>query len=85
MQIRIDGEHHDVPAGMTVAAALALSGDVTTRTSVTGQRRAPVCGMGVCQECRVLINGVRRLACQTVCCEGMDVDTRSALPVAGEL
>ena len=32
-------------------------------------------GMGVCQECRVLVDGRRRLACQTVCIEGMRVET----------
>jgi aerobic-type carbon monoxide dehydrogenase small subunit (CoxS/CutS family) len=45
------------------------------RASVTGQPRAPFCGMGVCQECRVRIDGRRRLACQTVCAEGMRVET----------
>jgi aerobic-type carbon monoxide dehydrogenase small subunit (CoxS/CutS family) len=39
------------------------------------QPRAPFCGMGVCQECRVLIDGRRRLACQAVCAEGMRVET----------
>jgi len=51
------------------------SGMGVARTSVTGQPRAPFCGMGVCQECRVLVDGRRRLACQTVCIEGMRVET----------
>jgi succinate dehydrogenase/fumarate reductase-like Fe-S protein len=45
------------------------------RVSVAGQPRAPFCGMGICQECRVAIDGRRRLACQTVCGEGMRVET----------
>jgi succinate dehydrogenase/fumarate reductase-like Fe-S protein len=32
--------------------------------------------MGVCQECRVSIDGQRRLACQTLCRDGMQVETR---------
>jgi succinate dehydrogenase/fumarate reductase-like Fe-S protein len=32
--------------------------------------------MGICQECRVMIDGRRRLACQTLCRDGMHVDTR---------
>jgi succinate dehydrogenase/fumarate reductase-like Fe-S protein len=32
--------------------------------------------MGICQECRVLIDGRRRLACQTLCHDGMHVQTR---------
>jgi aerobic-type carbon monoxide dehydrogenase small subunit (CoxS/CutS family) len=59
-----------------VAAALRVVGGMgVARTSVTSQPRAPFCGMGVCQECRVFIDGRRRLACQTVCAEGMRVET----------
>lgn len=74
--LTLDGRPLRVAAGTTVAAALAQGGDGTTRTSVSGQRRAPLCGMGVCQECRVTIDGQRRLACQTLCREGMQVETR---------
>ena len=55
--LTLDGRPLHVVAGTTVAAALALGGDGTTRTSVSGQRRAPLCGMGICQECRVIIDG----------------------------
>ncbi|SDH68287.1 2Fe-2S iron-sulfur cluster-binding protein [Pseudomonas panipatensis] len=72
----LDGQPLRVAAGTTVAAALALAGDGCSRTSLSGQRRAPVCGMGVCQECRVNIDGQRRLACQTLCRDGMRVETR---------
>lgn len=74
-ELILDGRPLRVVAGTTVAAALALGGDGTTRTSVSGQRRAPLCGMGVCQECRVTIDGQRRLACQTLCRDGMQVET----------
>ncbi|MFV3412012.1 2Fe-2S iron-sulfur cluster-binding protein [Pseudomonas nitroreducens] len=75
-ELTLDGRPLRVAAGTTVAAALVLGGDGTTRTSVSGQRRAPLCGMGVCQECRVTIDGQRRLACQTLCRDGMQVETR---------
>jgi succinate dehydrogenase/fumarate reductase-like Fe-S protein len=77
MHITLDGFVHPVPSGITVAAALSLHSDGTTRHSVQGERRAAFCGMGICQECRVLINGQRRLACQTLCEHGMVVQTRS--------
>ena len=64
-----------VPAGSSVAAALAQQAPGRTRLSVTGQWRAPLCGMGVCHECRVRIQGRIRLACQTVCAEGMAINT----------
>ncbi|TBU92717.1 (2Fe-2S)-binding protein [Phytopseudomonas dryadis] len=74
--LQLDGRPLRVAPGTTVAAALALGGDGSSRTSVNGQRRAPLCGMGVCQECRVTIDGMRRLACQTLCRDGMQVQTR---------
>ena len=75
VQIAVNGVPRQVSAGTSVAAALAQQPPGTTRTSVTGQLRAPLCGMGVCHECRVRIQGRIRLACQTVCAEGMAIDT----------
>ena len=72
--LHINGQTIQVAPGTTVAAALALAAMSVTRFSVSGQPRTPVCGMGVCQECRVHINGRLRLACQTLCANGMQVD-----------
>jgi predicted molibdopterin-dependent oxidoreductase YjgC len=72
VELHIDGRLRRVPAGSTVAAALAPG---CSRVSVSGQKRAPFCGMGICQECRVGIDGLRRLACQTLCGDGMRVET----------
>ncbi|TFW15888.1 (2Fe-2S)-binding protein [Massilia arenosa] len=75
----IDGRSVEVPAGVTVAAALAIAGRLHTRTSVSGMPRFAVCGMGVCQECHVTIDGVpHRLACQVRCTDGMSVRTGAA-------
>lgn len=70
----INGQSLQVAPGTSVAAALALAAMPVTRLSVSGQPRAPVCGMGICQECRVQINGRLRLACQTLCAPGMQVE-----------
>ncbi|MES2048520.1 MAG: 2Fe-2S iron-sulfur cluster-binding protein [Pseudomonadota bacterium] len=65
-----------VNPGISVAAAIALSGNPATRISVSGQARAPVCGMGICMECRVSIDGqAHQLACQTLCLDGMRIQT----------
>lgn len=74
LTITIDGEALTVPEGISVAAALALTGDPTTRQAVNGDLRAPFCGMGVCQECRVTVDGLRVLACQTLCGAGMQIE-----------
>ncbi|CAH2913132.1 MAG: Hypothetical, similar to sarcosine oxidase alpha subunit, 2Fe-2S domain [uncultured Paraburkholderia sp.] len=81
--ISVDGRNVQVERGSSVVAAIALvtdGADVVTRESVSGAQRGPLCGMGVCQECRVTIDGVRhRLACQTLCTDGMNIRTaRSA-------
>ena len=84
IELEIDGRRVAVPAGCTVAAAIACAmagteGGVITRRSVTGALRGPLCGMGVCQECRVTIDGrAHRLACQTLSAAGMRVETAAA-------
>ncbi|WP_165311664.1 2Fe-2S iron-sulfur cluster-binding protein [Vibrio ziniensis] len=83
MKFNVDGKAFVLDEPMSVAAALATVGDGSSRDSVSGQRRAPVCGMGICQECRVMIDGVRRLACQTPCSDGMSISTFSSR-VGGE-
>ncbi|MBX9400461.1 (2Fe-2S)-binding protein [Lysobacter sp. BMK333-48F3] len=63
----------EVPAGANVAAAVARAG-AHFRRSCGGQPRAPLCGMGVCFECRVEIDGVaHRRACLTLARDGMRV------------
>ncbi|MHC6225208.1 (2Fe-2S)-binding protein [Pseudomonas sp. X10] len=74
MIIYLEQRTLEVPEGVTVAAALAFSGNGLTRRSCAGQPRAPFCGMGICQECRVTIDGQRQLACQTLCRAGMQVE-----------
>ncbi len=74
LTLHINGIAIQVAPGTTVAAAMALASMPVTRISVSGQRRTPVCGMGICQECRVRINGRVCLACQTLCATGMQVE-----------
>nr|WP_206958294.1 (2Fe-2S)-binding protein [Trinickia acidisoli] len=75
--VTIDGAPIRVPAYTTVAAAvLRHYGIRGTRVSVSGQPRAALCAMGVCQECRMTIDErAHVLACQTVCRSGMTIRT----------
>jgi len=76
VQLRINGREVSVPAGTVVAAAIALAGQMKFRESVTKQPRGPLCGMGICMECRVTINGQPQCrSCQTLCEPGMEVVT----------
>ena len=76
VRLRVDGLTIDVPAGSMVSAAVAMAGASKFRRSVTGQPRAPLCGMGICFECRVTINGRAHCkSCQIACEVGMEVET----------
>jgi D-hydroxyproline dehydrogenase subunit gamma len=72
--IRVNGRPVTVPHGTIVSAAVEKAGYTRFRRSVRDGARAPLCGMGVCFECRVTIDGVaHRRSCQTLCTEGMEV------------
>ena len=74
--LSINGATVTVPAGSTVATAVIQSGVVAFRKSVTGEGRTPMCGMGVCFECRVTIDGLAHSrSCQVLSQNGMDVRT----------
>jgi D-hydroxyproline dehydrogenase subunit gamma len=73
--VRVNGEQLAVSADSTVAVAVVLAGQACRR-SVTGEPRWPVCGMGICFECRVSIAGTPHVrSCQVLCVEGMDIST----------
>lgn len=75
LDVKVNGVPVLVPPGTVVAVAVAMAGQ-TCRRSVRGEQRGPLCGMGICYECRVMINGVAHLkSCQTVCEAGMDIRT----------
>lgn len=72
--IKVDGRELRVPEGISLAAALLNAGYATFRTSVGGEPRGPVCGMGTCFECRVSIDGAAgRRSCLVPVREGMVV------------
>ena len=74
--LSINGRSLTVPAGTMVSAAVALSGFTVFRRSVAGGPRAPLCGMGICFECRVTIGGrAHQRSCQIPCAPGMEVRT----------
>ncbi|WP_311240439.1 MULTISPECIES: 2Fe-2S iron-sulfur cluster-binding protein [unclassified Xanthomonas] len=75
VRLYVDAQPVDVPAGASVAAAVAQA-TLQFRQSSSGQPRAPLCGMGVCFECRVRIDGIaQQRACLVAAQEGMQVRT----------
>ncbi|MEI6202734.1 MAG: (2Fe-2S)-binding protein, partial [Enhydrobacter sp.] len=80
VRITFDGTAIEALPGETVAAALAAADVVAVRQTRSGAPRGPFCGMGVCFDCLVTVDGrPNQRACLTKVEPGMDV--RSA-PVA---
>ena len=72
----VNGKPISVGQGTTVAAAVLIAGETAFRRSVTGEPRGPLCGMGICYECRVTIDGLAHArSCQIVCRDGIKVVT----------
>lgn len=76
IEISVDGERHQVPEGIPLAAALLGLGVTAFRISAQGEHRTPVCGMGSCFECRVTIDGrPHQRSCLIPCTAGLVVHT----------
>lgn len=77
LKIFVDGKAVEAFVGETVAAALFAAGVSFFRLSHKHkQPRSLYCGMGVCYECLVTVNGVHaQRACVTLVEDGMTVET----------
>lgn len=74
--VRVNGQAVTVPSGTLVAGAIARAGVRGFRRSVRGEARGPLCGMGICFECRATVNRVPHVrTCQRVCESGMEITT----------
>lgn len=78
--ITVDGEQVQAHLGESVAAVLMAGGSPMTRTTVGGQPRGVFCGMGVCFDCLVVVDGAPNTrACMTWVREGMRVERQRGL------
>jgi aerobic-type carbon monoxide dehydrogenase small subunit (CoxS/CutS family) len=80
MTISVDGRPVRCRAGQTIAAALISAGEVAWRTTRrTGEPRGLFCGIGVCFDCLVTVNGDGPLrACLVAARPGDEVRTLPA-------
>src|ERR1700738_262590 len=73
-RITFDGTEIEALPGETVAAALAAADIVAVRETRSHAPRGPFCGMGVCFDCLVTVDGrPSQRACLTKIEAGMDV------------
>ncbi len=75
MSITLDGRPVVAYEGETVAAVLIAEEGLMTRRTSSGASRGIYCGMGVCFECLVVVDGVPNTrACMTLVADGMRVE-----------
>jgi len=80
VSIRLDGQPVEAYEGETVAAVLLARGEIATRRTVSGEPRGIFCGMGVCWDCLMVVDGVPNTrACMTWVREGLDVRRQDGL------
>jgi len=73
--VSVNGRPVTVASGSSVAVAVMVAG-ASCRTSISGEPRGPLCGMGICYECRTEIDGVaHKRSCQVACTSGMEIRT----------
>jgi NADPH-dependent 2,4-dienoyl-CoA reductase/sulfur reductase-like enzyme len=81
-RITFDGVPVAGRQGETLAAALAAAGIRGFRRTRSGAMRGLFCGMGVCQDCLVTVDGVpNQRACMTELRDGAEVRSQAPLPL----
>jgi len=86
-QIQVDGQPVLAYAGETIAAALFANGKrILRRTSKRHEPRSIYCGIGVCYDCLVTVNGVpNQRACMIPVEPGIEVKTQCEFAKSDEI
>ncbi|WP_067471819.1 (2Fe-2S)-binding protein [Actinomadura hibisca] len=81
LTVTVNGEPLAGVAGQTVAGVLLASGRRSWRAGPSGAPRGVFCGIGVCFDCLVTVNGERDVrACRRRAADGDVVTTQSREP-----
>lgn len=84
LKVTIDGRTVAAYVGETVAAVLLAEGSPATRTTRRGAPRGVFCGMGVCFDCLVVVDGIPNTrACMTWVRDGMQISHQAGLAAVG--
>ena len=74
IRFSFDGLQMSAYPGDTIASALYAAGKRSWRQSRPGDERGLLCGMGICFDCVLSVDGVSNVrACQTIVRDGMVV------------
>lgn len=81
--IEINGHDIETRSGHTIAAALIAAGIVAFRHMADHEPRGIFCGMGVCFDCLVTVDGIPdQRACMTLVQPGMKVTLNTETKLA---
>ncbi|MFF5261216.1 (2Fe-2S)-binding protein [Actinomadura viridis] len=84
LRLTVDGEPLEGVAGQTVAGVLLAAGRRAWREAPSGAPRGVFCGIGVCFDCLVTVNGERDVrACRRRARDGDAVTTQARTPGGG--
>lgn len=76
LTVYVNGRAIKVADGSVVSVAILAAG-VPCRVSLSGEPRTALCGMGICFECRAVVDGLfHSRTCQLACRDGMTVETQ---------
>lgn len=74
LEVVVDGRPVTAYEGETIAAVLLAEGEIAMRRTVGGAPRGIFCGMGVCFDCLVVVDGIANTrACVTWVRDGMQI------------
>lgn len=81
VRVEVDGRSMVAYEGQTVAAVLWERGYRAFRRTFGGRPRGLFCGIGLCHDCLVTINGrPHQRACRTLVAPGMEIRTGLETP-----
>ena len=77
-EIEVDGKTILACSGQTIAEALLANGIRRLRMTQKQASRGVYCGMGICYECRMIVNGIPNVrTCMTPATPGCRITTQN--------
>jgi sarcosine oxidase subunit alpha len=76
-EIEVDGRTILARSGQTIAEVLLVNGLRSLRMTRKQSPRGVYCGMGICYECRMIVNGIPNVrTCMTLATPGCRIATQ---------
>jgi sarcosine oxidase subunit alpha len=77
-EIEVDGKTILACSGQTIAEVLLVNGLRSLRMTRKQSPRGVYCGMGICYECRMIVNGIPNVrTCMTLATPGCKITTQN--------